>query len=68
MKSKSNSNKDEATNNVPETAVKFPRKVLLKSKALKSYQQDFAKVILTAPEYTLEEAIDLLESKLKEEA
>lgn len=68
MKSKSSTNTDETNVNVAGNAQKFPRSVLLKSKALKGYQQDFARVILTDPEYTLEEAIDLLESKLKEEA
>ena len=67
MKSKS-STKEETTNLTAEAPQKYQRSVLLKSKALKGYQQDFARVILTEPEYTLEEAIDLLESKLKEEA
>ena len=67
MKSKSSNSKEE-TKQTPETVQRFPRSVLLKSKALKGYQQDFVRVILTDPEYTLEEAIDLLESKLKEEA
>ena len=67
MKSKSSSSKEE-TKQTPKTAERFPRSVLLRSKALKGYQQDFVRVILTDPEYTLEEAIDLLESKLKEEA
>ena len=38
---------------------------LLKSKALAGYQKDFAKVILTKPEYTLEEARAALDAVLK---
>ena len=40
---------------------------LLKSKALSMYQQDFAKVILTKSEYTLEEAKAEIEKALKRE-
>lgn len=40
---------------------------LLKSKALSMYQQDFAKIILTKPEYTLEEAKAEIEKALKRE-
>lgn len=65
MKSKS---KLEETNLTAESAPVYQTSVLLKSKALKGYQKDFARVILTKPEYTLEEAIDLLDKKLKEEA
>jgi hypothetical protein len=52
MKSKSNDEKI-ATEN------------LLKSKALAGYQQDFAKAILTKPEYTIEEAIATLDKTFK---
>ena len=38
---------------------------LLKSKALAGYQQDFAKVILTKPEYSIEEARAALDAGLK---
>ena len=62
MKSKS-SNKVETNE-----SVKFPTEVLLKSKALAGYQKDFARVILTESCYTLEDAITLLDKKLKEEA
>ena len=40
---------------------------LLKSKALAMYQQDFVKVILTKPEYTLEEAKAEIEKALRKE-
>ena len=45
--------------------LKVPTEKLLKSKALSGYQKDFAKAILTEPEYTLEEAINTLEKGLK---
>jgi hypothetical protein len=40
--------------------VKFNREALLASKELSRYQPDFAKVLLTNPEYTLEEAEEIL--------
>lgn len=52
MKSKSNSEK-------------VATEKLLKSKALAGYQQDFAKAILTKPEYALEDAIALLDKTFK---
>jgi hypothetical protein len=39
--------------------------MLLRSKALAGYQKDFARVILTAPEYTVEEAKAALDAVLK---
>jgi len=48
-----------------ETSKKFPAKALLKSKAFKGYQRDFAAVILGNGEYTVEEAKALLDEKLK---
>lgn len=44
---------------------KYPVEKLLKSKVLAKYQQDFAKVILTEPEYTIEEAKETLDEILK---
>lgn len=44
---------------------KYPTTRLLKSRHLAGYQQDFARVILTEPEYTIEEAKRLLDEKLK---
>ena len=38
---------------------------LLKSKALAEYQQDFARVILTKPEYSIREAKEALDAVLK---
>ena len=70
MKSKSsikeNTVPDEVT--AAASAQVYETRVLLKSNALKGYQKDFAKVILTKPVYTIEEAVDLLNTKLKEEA
>ena len=47
--------------------IKYPTAVLLKSKALSKYQPDFARVILTEPEYSLDEAIAKIEKALKKE-
>lgn len=44
---------------------KYPTNKLLKSRHLTEYQPDFAMVILTGPEYTIEEAKALLDEKLK---
>lgn len=44
---------------------KIPTESLLKSKALSGYQVDFAKAILTKPEYTVEEARAELDKILK---
>lgn len=50
--------------NTEQKAKKYKTEVLLKSKALSNYQTDFAKVLLTEPEYTVEEAKDLLDQFL----
>ena len=47
------------------SSVKIPTNSLLKSKALSGYQPDFAKAILTKPEYTVEEAKAELDKVLK---
>ena len=44
---------------------RYPTDKLLKSKHLTGYQRDFARVILTEPEYTISGAIDALERALK---
>ena len=44
---------------------KYPTAKLLKSKALPGYQQDFARVILSEPEYTIEDAKAALDKVLK---
>lgn len=44
---------------------RYPTEKLLKSRALARYQQDFARVILTEPEYTIEEAKNALDKVLK---
>ena len=49
-------------------APKFPREKLLRSKALAEYQPDFAAVILTEPEYTIEEAKAAIETALQKGA
>ena len=46
-------------------AVRYQTERLLRSKALAGYQKDFVKVILTKPEYTLEEARAALDAVLK---
>jgi hypothetical protein len=46
---------------------KHPVAAVLKSKALSGYQPDFARAILTKPEYTIEEAISTLDKALKKE-
>lgn len=45
---------------------KYLTSKLLKSGHLAGYQQDFARVILTEPEYTIKEAKKLLDEKLKD--
>ena len=45
--------------------IKYQTERLLRSKALAEYQKDFARVILTAPEYTVEEAKAAIEAALK---
>ena len=45
--------------------IKYQTEMLLRSKALAGYQKDFARVILTAPEYTVEEAKAALDAVLK---
>ena len=51
-----------------EKEVKYSTKKVLESKELSKYQRDFAKVVLTESEYTLDEAVKEIENKLKEEA
>lgn len=41
--------------------------LLLKSKALAGYQPDFAKVLLTADEYTVTEARAILDAVIRKE-
>uniref|UniRef100_UPI000ADA600F hypothetical protein n=1 Tax=Clostridium sp. NkU-1 TaxID=1095009 RepID=UPI000ADA600F len=43
------------------TPVKYKTEVLLKSKGFASYQQDFARALLPDPEYTVEEAKEILD-------
>lgn len=45
--------------------IKYQTERLLQSKALAGYQKDFARVILTDPEYTVEEAKAAIEAALK---
>jgi hypothetical protein len=46
-------------------SIKFSTEKLLKSRALSEYQPDFAKVILTKSEYSIEEAKAVLSRALK---
>lgn len=48
-----------------EAELRYPTAALLNSKALSGYQRDFAKVLLTKPDYTLREAQDILERFFK---
>lgn len=48
-----------------ESEKKYRTSKLLKSKALAEYQQDFARVILTKPEYSIREAKEALDAVLK---
>ena len=43
----------------------YPTASLLKSKALAGYQPDFARSILTKPEYSVREAKEILDNYLK---
>lgn len=45
--------------------VRYPTAQLLASKALSGYQRDFAKVLLTGPEYTIQEAKAILDNFFK---
>lgn len=49
----------------PQQGKKYPTRKLLNSKHLAGYQKDFARVILTEPEYTIEEAKAILDEVLK---
>jgi hypothetical protein len=42
------------------TLIKYKTESLLKSKGFADYQQDFARVLLSDPEYTVEEAKEIL--------
>lgn len=53
-------------NEIKETRYQTSR--LIKSRALAGYQPDFAKVILTKSEYTIEEAKAALDAALKKGA
>ena len=46
-------------------AARYPTEQLLKSKALSGFQPDFARAVLTGPEYTVEEALDALNKFFK---
>lgn len=46
-------------------AVRYPTEQLLNSKALSGYQRDFARTLLIKPEYTLQEAKDILDKFFK---
>lgn len=48
-----------------DSGVKYTRERLLRSKALAGYQPDFAAVILTKKEYTIEEAKAALDTALR---
>ena len=43
----------------------YPTESLLRSRALEGYQPDFARSILTKPEYSVREAKEVLDNYLK---
>ena len=45
--------------------IRYPTEQLLSSKALAGYQKDFARAILTEPNYTLQEAKAVLDKFFK---
>ena len=47
-------------------AVKYKTASLIHSKGFEMYQQDFARVLLTKEEYTVEEAKEILDKYFKE--
>lgn len=49
-----------------QAAKSYATEKLLKSKVLAGYQQDFARAILTKPEYTVEEAKATLDKELNQ--
>ena len=67
----SESKKTESKKPMPEkapdeqAAKSYATEKLLKSKEFAGYQQDFARVILTKPEYTVEEAKKAIDAVLK---
>lgn len=54
--------KDEKTGS---PTIRYPTEQLLNSKALSGYQRDFARTLLTGPEYTVQEARDILDKFFK---
>ena len=47
------------------TEKRYPAQALLQSKALAGYQRDFARTLLTKPDYTVQEAKALLDKFFK---
>lgn len=56
---------DKRPDNPKPAQVRYPTAELLASKALSGYQRDFAKALLTGPEYTLQEARAVLDKFFK---
>lgn len=48
-----------------QSPIRYPTAQLLASKALSGYQRDFARALLTEPEYTLQEAKAILDKFFK---
>ena len=44
---------------------RYPAEALLRSRVLSGYQKDFARVLLADKEYTIQEAIEVLDKVLK---
>ena len=64
---KSDTAKSQAPGNLETArpAARYPTEQLLKSKALSGFQPDFARAVLTRPEYTVEEALGELNKFFK---
>lgn len=45
--------------------IRYPTDLLLASQELGGYQRDFAKALLTGPDYTINEAKDILDKFFK---
>lgn len=63
----SNTAKTQALGNLEAArpAPRYPTEQLLASRALSGFQPDFARAVLTGPEYTVEEALDALNKFFK---
>lgn len=47
------------------TAIRYSRENIIKAKALRNYQPDFVRAVLTEPEYSISEAVEALNAALR---